>query len=533
MFPIDGRRRRRGRSDRGHRPELPGDAREEIDARGLHVLPGVIDAHVHFNEPGRTDWEGWATGTRGAGGRRRDRVRRDAAQRAPADRRRRRVRRQGRRRAARPRWSTSRSGAGSCPATSTGSTSWPSAASSASRRSCATAGSPTSRPPTTTCSAPAWRAPPRSACRWRCTPSARRRCASRPGTTGATSSPRGRSRPSCEAIERALELAARDRLRAARRARQQRRRRRAGRRGRARGVDATCETCPHYLTLTEDDLETLGARAKCAPPLRTAARARRAVGAPGRRTDRVHRLRPLAVPAGDEGGRLHGRLGRHRRLPVAARAAARRAAAAAADGRRADVGATPRAAAAAAQGPPRARAPTPTSCWSTSRDRHAPELHDRHRLSPFAGRAAARPRRPHAGPRHDRLPRRPDRRGRTDRAPAHTDEGRPRMSDLRITAGPLEFRARWVDDAPKTCAAFARDAAVPQQDHPRALERRVGLDPARRPRDQPAVREPHEPPRARRDPALPGRLQRDRDPVPLRRHAASRASSASSPATTS
>jgi allantoinase len=35
--------------------------------------------------------------------------------------------------------------------------------------------------------------------------------------------------------------------------------------------DATCETCPHYLTLTEDDLETFGTRAKCAPPLRTAA----------------------------------------------------------------------------------------------------------------------------------------------------------------------------------------------------------------------------------------------------------------------
>ena len=41
-----------------------GSAREEIDARGLHLLPGMIDAHVHFNEPGRTDWEGWATGTR-------------------------------------------------------------------------------------------------------------------------------------------------------------------------------------------------------------------------------------------------------------------------------------------------------------------------------------------------------------------------------------------------------------------------------------------------------------------------------------
>ena len=44
-------------------PELPGPAREELDARGLHVLPGVVDAHVHLNEPGRTDWEGFATGT--------------------------------------------------------------------------------------------------------------------------------------------------------------------------------------------------------------------------------------------------------------------------------------------------------------------------------------------------------------------------------------------------------------------------------------------------------------------------------------
>jgi allantoinase len=37
---------------------------EEIDARGLHVLPGVIDVHLHFNEPGRTEWEGAATGSR-------------------------------------------------------------------------------------------------------------------------------------------------------------------------------------------------------------------------------------------------------------------------------------------------------------------------------------------------------------------------------------------------------------------------------------------------------------------------------------
>jgi allantoinase len=39
---------------------------------------------------------------------------------------------------------------------------------------------------------------------------------------------------------------------------------------RLRGVDATCETCPHYLTLTDADLERLGPAAKCAPPLRSA-----------------------------------------------------------------------------------------------------------------------------------------------------------------------------------------------------------------------------------------------------------------------
>jgi allantoinase len=38
---------------------------------------------------------------------------------------------------------------------------------------------------------------------------------------------------------------------------------------RARGVDVSCETCPHYLVLTEEDMEALGAVAKCAPPLRS------------------------------------------------------------------------------------------------------------------------------------------------------------------------------------------------------------------------------------------------------------------------
>ncbi len=42
------------------------DEGDTIDATGLVVLPGVVDAHVHFNEPGRADWEGWEAGTRGA-----------------------------------------------------------------------------------------------------------------------------------------------------------------------------------------------------------------------------------------------------------------------------------------------------------------------------------------------------------------------------------------------------------------------------------------------------------------------------------
>jgi allantoinase len=43
-------------------PELEGEG-PELDARGLLVLPGGVDPHVHFNEPGRTHWEGIATGS--------------------------------------------------------------------------------------------------------------------------------------------------------------------------------------------------------------------------------------------------------------------------------------------------------------------------------------------------------------------------------------------------------------------------------------------------------------------------------------
>lgn len=44
------------------RGEAP-PTREVIDAEGMSVLPGLIDPHVHFNEPGRTSWEGWSSGS--------------------------------------------------------------------------------------------------------------------------------------------------------------------------------------------------------------------------------------------------------------------------------------------------------------------------------------------------------------------------------------------------------------------------------------------------------------------------------------
>ena len=41
-------------------------AKEEIDCKGLHILPGVIDSQVHFREPGQTAKENIATGSAAA-----------------------------------------------------------------------------------------------------------------------------------------------------------------------------------------------------------------------------------------------------------------------------------------------------------------------------------------------------------------------------------------------------------------------------------------------------------------------------------
>jgi len=45
--------------------DLPADATIH-DLGPLAILPGLVDTHVHINQPGRTEWEGFATATRAA-----------------------------------------------------------------------------------------------------------------------------------------------------------------------------------------------------------------------------------------------------------------------------------------------------------------------------------------------------------------------------------------------------------------------------------------------------------------------------------
>ena len=48
------------------KPGSLGEAAEVVNVTGLHLIPGVIDMHVHFREPGYTHKEDWETGTQAA-----------------------------------------------------------------------------------------------------------------------------------------------------------------------------------------------------------------------------------------------------------------------------------------------------------------------------------------------------------------------------------------------------------------------------------------------------------------------------------
>ena len=58
---VDGR----GRIERVT-PDAPPEGVPVRDVGQLAVSPGLVDCHVHVNEPGRTEWEGYATATRAA-----------------------------------------------------------------------------------------------------------------------------------------------------------------------------------------------------------------------------------------------------------------------------------------------------------------------------------------------------------------------------------------------------------------------------------------------------------------------------------
>src|ERR1017187_10368380 len=45
--------------------EFPSD-KNTYDAGESVVMPGLVDTHVHINEPGRADWEGFYSATRSA-----------------------------------------------------------------------------------------------------------------------------------------------------------------------------------------------------------------------------------------------------------------------------------------------------------------------------------------------------------------------------------------------------------------------------------------------------------------------------------
>ncbi|MBT6069391.1 amidohydrolase family protein, partial [Candidatus Peregrinibacteria bacterium] len=46
--------------------DVMGEFDEEYDLQGKYLLPGVIDAHVHFRTPGHEHKETWRTGSAAA-----------------------------------------------------------------------------------------------------------------------------------------------------------------------------------------------------------------------------------------------------------------------------------------------------------------------------------------------------------------------------------------------------------------------------------------------------------------------------------
>lgn len=62
----DGTRPATIRIENGKIAAIEPPSKADIDAGHMMVMPGLVDSHVHINEPGRTDWEGFETATKAA-----------------------------------------------------------------------------------------------------------------------------------------------------------------------------------------------------------------------------------------------------------------------------------------------------------------------------------------------------------------------------------------------------------------------------------------------------------------------------------
>ena len=234
---------------------------------------------------------------------------------------------------------------------------------------------------------------------------------------------------------------------------------------RERGVDVTCETCPHYLVLTDEDAEALGHVAKCAPPLRPREESEALWHALADGTLPMvasdHSPAPWALKSGDDAFAAWGGIsGAQTMLPLllsegaGARGLSLELIAAATSGyvarrfRLAGKGSVE----------PGADADLVLVDLGVSERLSADDLQYRHRHSPFLGRNARRARGAHTRARPDGVRRRPDRRrARWAAADANHDRNGEPMTTLSITAGPFTFRARLEEErAPKTCEAFSK-----------------------------------------------------------------------------